>query len=124
MFKIVNKTILWTRGDIGGMEVKAYNEDDTLYNFTTDDIVRFKVMTKGDPDVVLFIKDVPVEKEGTSMDVSFEKDDSRFDEPIKKPTDYWYEVELNPDTKPQTIIGYDETGAKVLTLYPEGGEKK
>lgn len=124
MFKIVNKTILWTRGDIGCMEVKTHNEDDTLYNFTTNDIVRFKVMVKGDPDAVLFMKDTPVEKEGTSMDINFEKEDSRFDEPIKKPTDYWYEVKLNPDTKPRTIIGYDESGAKILTLYPEGGEKK
>lgn len=42
---------------------------------------------------------------------------------VNKPTDFWYEVELNPDTAPQTIIGYDkETGAKIFRLYPEGGD--
>jgi hypothetical protein len=36
--------------------------------------------------------------------------------------DYWYEVELNPDEDCQTIVGYDEDGAKVLRLFPEGAD--
>ena len=46
--------------------------------------------------------------------------ETKFGEVINKPVDYWYEVELNPETKPQTIIGYDEDGAKVFKLFPEG----
>jgi len=43
---------------------------------------------------------------------------------INKPTDYWYEIEINPETKPQTIIGYDENGEKILKLYPEGSDRE
>lgn len=37
--------------------------------------------------------------------------------------DYWYEVELNPETEAQTIIGYDEDGPKIFRLYPEGDDE-
>ena len=43
-------------------------------------------------------------------------------EVINKPTNYWYEIELNPNTQPQTIIGYDEDGEKLFVLYPEGSD--
>ena len=39
---------------------------------------------------------------------------------ISKPVVYWYEIEINPDSAPITIIGYDNDGAKELILYPEG----
>jgi hypothetical protein len=29
-------------------------------------------------------------------------------------------VELNPFTNPQTIIGYNDDGAKIMRLFPEG----
>jgi hypothetical protein len=41
---------------------------------------------------------------------------------ISKHKDYWYEVVLNDDTLPQTIIGYDEDGAKLFRLFPEGDD--
>lgn len=49
-------------------------------------------------------------------------DETKIGEYISKPKEYWYEIELNPETYPQTIIGYDEDGPKVLILYPEGGD--
>jgi hypothetical protein len=48
------------------------------------------------------------------------KEDTKIGKKVNKPVDYWYEVELNPDTYPQTIVGYDEDGAKIFKLYPEG----
>ena len=30
--------------------------------------------------------------------------------------DYWYEITLNEET----MLGFDDTGAKILTIYPEG----
>ena len=41
---------------------------------------------------------------------------------ISKPKDYWYEVVLNDDSYPQTIIGYDADGPKLFRLYPEGAD--
>ena len=52
--------------------------------------------------------------------ISLSSTDTRIGEIINKPVDYWYEIELNPDTTPQTIIGYDADGPKILKLFPEG----
>ena len=54
------------------------------------------------------------------MEVMLTSKETKFGELIHKPKDYWYEVELNPMTTPQTVIGYDEDGAKVFRLFPEG----
>jgi hypothetical protein len=64
-------------------------------------------------------KDVEV-TEGTELvEFHLDSEDTKFGDVINKATEYWYTIELNPDTKCQTIIGHDEDGAKVLMLYPE-----
>jgi hypothetical protein len=67
-------------------------------------------------------KDTKVTSASTKVSISLLSADTKIGEYINKPTDYWYEIELNPDTAPQTIVGYDEDGAKVFRLYPEGRE--
>jgi hypothetical protein len=67
-------------------------------------------------------KDTVVEEEATEVNIYLSKDDTKIGEVISKPTNYWYEVEMNPNTKPQTIIGYDEEGEKLFVLYPEGSD--
>lgn len=51
-------------------------------------------------------------------------EETRIGEVISKPTIYWYDVELNPDSpEAQTIIGYTvEDGPKTITLTPESGK--
>jgi hypothetical protein len=66
-------------------------------------------------------KDVEVKEPTSAVEVVLDREDTKVGEIISKPTDYWYEVELNPETHPQTIVGYDDNGAKVFKLYPEGG---
>lgn len=92
------------------------------YEFKAGDVVRLNVHGKKDCDNVVLKKDVVVAAPTMAVDIALEKEDTKIGEVISKPVEYWYEVELNPDTKPQTIIGYDdESGAKVFKLYPEGG---
>jgi hypothetical protein len=67
-------------------------------------------------------KDFRVESDSEFVTIVLDGKDTEFGEIINKPTDYWYDVKLNPDTQPQTIIGYDEDGAKLFRLYPEGGD--
>ena len=62
------------------------------------------------------------EAEATAVTIFLGKEETTIGEITSKPKDYWYEVELNPETLPQTIIGYDEDGAKVFKLFPEGRE--
>jgi hypothetical protein len=114
-----DSTILCTRGDAGGLYVQAtFNGE--AYTFRPLDVVRLKVFAKKDCETVVLQKSVTVQEETTQVEIMLSGDDTKFGEVISKPTDYWYEVELNPDTMPQTIIGYDENGAKIFKLFPEG----
>ena len=124
MFKIEGSTIKATRGDIGVVPVSAKNGD-TDYTFQVGEIVRFKVFKNKDCGCVELQKDTIVGSDNTEVDIVLTKEDTKIGELISKPITYWYEVELNPETNPQTIIGYDDIeGAKLFILYPEGGDNK
>lgn len=114
-------TINITRGDAAVFTVGA-NAGESAYRFQAGDIVRFKVFTRKDCADVVLQKDVEVSEECTIVGIDLTSEDTTIGEVISKPVDYWYDVKLNPETRPQTIIGYDENGAKVFKLYPEGGE--
>lgn len=123
MFRIDNDmTIHITRGDIGVIEVSADKNESELYTFVPGDVVRFRVFPKKHHEDVVLIKDVLIETETQWVDIILEGSDTKLGEIINKPAVYWYEVELNPDTSPQTFIGYDTTGPKLFMLYPEGGD--
>ena len=122
MFKINDKTkqINITRGDIGTLKIFALNEDESEYMFQVGDIIRLGVFLAKDYKNIVLQKDVEVLEESSSIEMPLNSVDTTIGEIINKPTTYWYEIQLNPDTNPQTIIGYDEDGAKIFMLYPEG----
>ena len=123
MFKINEDiSIYLTRGDIANIVVSAKVQDGTDYTFQKGDVVRIKVFKRKDCEEVFMQKDVTVEAEATQVDIYLSKEDTKIGEVINKPTNYWYEIELNPNTTPQTIIGYDEDGEKLFVLYPEGSD--
>ena len=113
-----------TRGDIGVVSVSALSDDDSDYIFVPGDVVRLKILKAKDCGTVLLQKDVVVEEETTVVSIFLSGEDTKIGELINKPAKYWYEVELNPDTMPETIIGYDKSGPTLFTLYPEGGDIK
>lgn len=119
---IINEdlSIYLTRGDAAVFSVGA-NIGGEAYTFKVGDVIRFKVFEKKNCEEVVLKKDTTVVTEANLIEIALDSDETRFGEVISKPTDYWYEVELNPEDYAQTIIGYDENGAKVLKLYPEGG---
>ena len=123
MFKIEGTTIKLTRGDSCAFEIGTKKPDGTDYIFKVGDTVRFKVFKNKDCGCVELQKDATIETEGTTVDFTLTKEDTKIGDLISKPVKYWYEVELNPNTAPQTIIGYDDVeGAKEFILYPEGGD--
>ena len=131
MFRINEKTkeINLTRGDIACIEVGALNDDGTDYIFKIGDVVRLKVFEKKKCHCVILEKDTTVEVEGITVEINLTSEDTKIGDIISKDVDYWYEIELNPDTAPQTIIGYEineETKKpleKIFKLLPEGDEK-
>ncbi len=112
-------SIYCTRGDCGEFPVPAViNGESTV--FAPGDVLRFKMFKKKDCSAVVMQRDFTVETEADTFVISLTAEDTKIGEVISKPTDYWYEIELNPETHPQTIIGYDEDGPKVFKLFPEG----
>lgn len=122
MFKINDdQSIYLTRGDVAVIGTSADN-DGVEHTFAAGDVVRFRVLEKNDCGRVLLQKDFEVTEECTAVEIRLEKEDTKIGELINKPKDYWYEIELNPDTEPYTIVGYDEDGPKILRLFPEGDD--
>lgn len=122
MFKIENKKIHITRGDIALIEIKVQNDDGSDYIFQKDDVIQLNVFKSKDCSCVVLTKRVTVEDQTTSVNISLTSKDTTIGELINKPVKYWYEVILNPDNEEQTIIAYDEEGAKEFWLYPEAKE--
>ena len=118
-------SIYATRGDTVFFEVTA-QEDGTGsdYFFEAGDVLRIKVMQKKSPNNVVLEKCFPVEEKTNKVYILLAGEETKFGDIINKATDYWYEIELNPFTTPQTIIGYDEDGAKIFRLYPEGADQE
>lgn len=122
MFKIDNKTIKITRGDIAKLEVTANigANDEEKYLFKVGDTVRLHVMEKKNTSNIVLNKTINVIEPSEKIEISLTGEDTTIGDVINKPTTYWYEIELNHDKNPQTIIGYDDDGAKEFILYPEG----
>lgn len=119
MFQInEDLSIYATRGDIVFFKVTA-KEGENSHLFNAMDVVRITVYGKKNVTEILMQKDIILAEETDTVEVLLTKEDTTFGDPISKPKDYWYEIELNPTTNPQTIIGYDESGPKVFRLYPE-----
>jgi hypothetical protein len=115
-------TIYLTRGDMIAFAVKA-KADGEPYVFQPGDVVRFNVCEKKNVENVIFIKDFPVTEECEEVEIMLTCEETKFGAKISKPVDYWYWVVLNPlQPTAQSIIGYDEDGAKILKLFPEGDD--
>ena len=122
MFSINDDLSIYvTRGDSLYFTVTA-QDDGKAYMFQAGDVVRLKVFGKKDAENVVLQKDFPVLSATEKVEIYLTEEETRIGGVISKPTDYWYEVELNPWDNPQTIIGYDEDGAKIFKLFPEGNE--
>lgn len=122
MFKVNDDLSIYvTRSDAAVIRLIAANGNER-YTFAAGDVVRINVFKKKDCHSVVLQKDFPVTEDAQEAEIILTSEDTQIGKIISKPEDYWYEIELNPETTPQTIIGYDENGPKVFRLFPEGGE--
>lgn len=123
MFEVKDDlTIYATRGDIVYLTVSALDNGNN-YIFRQGDVLRMKIFEKKDCQCVVMQQDFSISEDTKYVDITLESKHTRIGEVISKPKTYWYEIELNPETAPQTIIGYTpETGARQFVLLPEGKE--
>lgn len=116
-----DNSIYVTRGDIVDFTVTAKDRiTQESYTFQPGDLVRVKVSAKKDCDSVVLQKDFTVTSAAASVAIHLDRKDTKIGGTINKPADYWLEVELNPLTDTQTIIGYSEDGPVLFRLFPEG----
>lgn len=117
MIKIEGTTISCTRGDRVGFDFNIKE-----YTFQNGDTIGFRVYEKkGFNNPPLIDKLITIDEECEKVNITLSSEETSIGEIENKPVEYWYEIELNDD---QTIIGYDEEGAKIFMLYPEGVEIK
>lgn len=120
MQKIEGTTIKLNRGDILSFVLTIENENETPYTFQSGDKVTFSVYNKKKMnDKAVLLKEVNATPNTTSLTISCTSEETKIGELTNKPVEYWYEIELNNE---YTVLGYDENGAKLLMLYPEGSK--
>lgn len=120
MLKINGTSILLTRGDECTITLKVTPIEIEGYIFKQGDIVTFSVYNrKGLENKPVLLKEITVENDTNIVDISLTSQETKIGEIVNKPIDYWYEIQLNYS---QTILGYDDKGPKLFTLYPEGAD--
>lgn len=111
-----NKSIEINRGDAG--TIRLTNKTG---NFEINDKLKFSVVEKKNYKNVVLQKEYTVQEQGETFDIALTSEDTKIGDIISKPTIYWYEIEYNGE---QTLIGYDDNGAKEFILYPEAPNKE
>ena len=113
-------TLKMTRGSSGSLTFGATDPEGNPYLFTAGDIVRLNVTKDGKENMVVMSVDTIIEEDTEEVTISITSFDSKIGTVINKPTDYWYDIELNPDSaNAQMLLGYDDEGPKIFKLYPE-----
>ncbi len=111
-----NKSIEINRGDAGTIKLTNKNG-----NFNVGDIIKFSIVEKKKYNNLIFQKEYTVAESSATFYLSLTSEDTKIGDIISKPVTYWYEIEYNGN---QTLIGYDDSGAKEFILYPEAPEKE
>lgn len=90
---------------------------DTPYIFEEDDVIVFSIYEafglENEPKLFMEFKPEPDTSEIT---IVIPKDKMKFAPMSSMEQDYWYEITLNEET----VLGFDDDGAKIITIYPEG----
>lgn len=122
MFKIDadGTTLKVTRGASGTLTFGAIDPEGNPYTFSAGDVLRLNVTKEGRENMVVMSVDSIVPEDSQEVALSVTSFNSKIGTVINKPTDYWYDIELNPDSSvAQMLLGYDEEGPKIFRVYPE-----
>ena len=68
----------------------------------------------------LLRKKIYIPEDTDEVEFTLTEEDTKIGDMIDKKNKYWYNIVVNDDV---TILGSDDTGEKVIIIYPEVGEK-
>lgn len=113
---IDNNTIRINRGNSLSLDI-SIKDGDNDYVFKEGDVVGIAIYTAyGMNKEALASKFVNATAGTTVTNVTLTSDEMKIGDPQNYSVTCWYEITLNNET----VLGYDEEGAKELILYPEG----
>ena len=117
MQKIEGTTIMLNRGDVLSLTL-SLTDDEGNYTFQIGDTIVFSIYNKNalNSEPIL-TKTITIAEESQTALITLTSEETKIGEYLNKPIDYWYEIELNGE---YTVVGYDENGAKIFRLFPEG----
>ena len=129
------ETIYLTRGDSPVFNKIAFylpiydveTSEKKNYTFQLDDKISFVVKEKkgyNKKDVLRIektLREMGYVEPTEYPELIITNEDTKAFQPANKTKTYWYDIVLNDKT---TILGYDETGAKKIIVYPEGRRKE
>ena len=113
---IENKTIKINRGNSLAIDLSIKNgENDYVYQ--EGDKVRLSIYNKKAlNEAPIVSKEVTCTAGTTEQQITLTSEEMKIGTMENKALTFWYEITLNDET----VLGYDEDGAKTLILYPEG----
>ena len=115
-----NTTIKMTRGQSGFITFSTLTPEGELYTFKRNDIIRLNITKEGRENMIVMSIDTRIEEDTNEASIFIASSDSTIGPVINKPVNYWYDIELNPDSSlAQMLLGYDDNGPKIFRLYPE-----
>ena len=124
MIKVNNKTktISINRGDdTVGFNFSIPIDEETNYTFQVGDIIKFGVYNAKELDKpAVLLKSITNNEEKETITITLTKEETSIGDLDNKAITYWYEIQLNDDT----IIVFDEKGAKEFIVYPEGSDEQ
>ena len=113
---IKDNTIEITRGNSLALDVSVQDGQDD-YIFQEGDKVGIAIYNRNalnqDP---VASKTVTANAGTTTTQITLTSDEMKIGTMQNRAVTYWYEITLNGET----VLGFDENGAKKLILYPEG----
>lgn len=120
MFKIIDSTIHCSRGDKGIISLKIpIDGTDEYYQFKVGDKIKLNIYNKkGYGENPLKTIEAEVTEECNSVDIYLTEENTTFGEISNKAITYWYDITLNDN---QTVVCYNEDGAKEFIQYPAKG---
>lgn len=93
-----------------------------LYEFKVDDKITFNIYLKSGYDKEpLLSKEIIVEQASNNVVIPLTEEETTFGNISNKAVTYWYDITLNGDN---TVVCYNENGAKEFIQYPAKGDEE
>lgn len=111
-----DKNIGITRGDNASFNLKVKQANGSYYIFKNSDRVYFTVKKSYADSTPIIRKIISFSSQTDTCTINLISSDTNFGNLINSERKYVYDISIN---EVETVVGYDENGAKYFIIYPE-----